>query len=148
MNKADSAVEDLERLAHELQERGEKAMAKRIERALAALEGDRRGSEVMTTGEAAQALGIRSVNTIKRWASDGLLEGFRRGGRVLVSRASVEAIKNHAALGKQVAFERELDEALSPFDIGDEPAPETSATWIGRRPWDHDAGRPARPAAG
>jgi len=145
MTKADTAVEDLERLAHELQERGEEAMAKRVVWAVTVLHGDRRRPELMTTGEAAQALEIRSVNTIKRWVSDGLLEGFRRGGRVLVTRASVEAIKNHSALGTQVAFERTLNEALSPFDIGDEPTLEVSAAWVGRRPWEQDSGRPAKP---
>jgi hypothetical protein len=44
----------------------------------------------MTTGQAARALGIASLNTIKSWVRAGLLEGFQRGGRVMVSRASVE----------------------------------------------------------
>ena len=44
----------------------------------------------MTTGEAAEALGIRSVNTIKRWAGEGLLEGFRRVARRTREQATTE----------------------------------------------------------
>ena len=140
MTKVEAAISELEQLAHDLLERGERGMARRVERAVSTLWQDREAPALMTTGEAAHALGIRSVNTIKRWASEGLLEGFRRGGRVLVSRASVEAMQQHSALSKQLSFERELDEALTPFDIGDDEAPEVSVTWSGRRPWEQDAG--------
>lgn len=41
-------------------------------------------------GAAARGLGVRSINTIKRWAREGRLDGVRRGGRLLVSAASVQ----------------------------------------------------------
>lgn len=141
MAKAATAIQDLKELARELEDRGDIKLAQRVDSAISAL-ADRRDTdtELMTTGAAAQELGISSVNTIKRWASQGLLEGFRRGGRVLVSRASVEKMKGLRPLSQQVAFERELDEALDPFDVGDEPVPELSMTWVGRKPWEQNAG--------
>ena len=142
MNAVNAAVQELKALARELEDRGDAQLARRIGRAISTLEAEQGRAELdlMTTGEAAQALGIRSVNTIKRWAAQGLLDGFRRGGRVLVSRASVEKLKGHKSLKQEIAFERKLDEALDPFDAGDEPIPELSMTWTGRKPWGQNSG--------
>lgn len=141
MTKTGTAIQDLKKLARELEARGDTNLAQRVDNAISTLL-DKRGAEpeLMTTGAAAQELGIRSVNTIKRWASEGRLEGFRRGGRVLVSRASVEKMKGHKSLSQEVAFERELDEALDPFDFGDEPVPEFFVSRTGRKPWEQSAG--------
>jgi len=136
------ALQELERLARELDDRGDRQLARRVDRVISALKAERGNAEsdLMTTGEATKALGIRSVNTIKRWAAQGLLDGFRRGGRILVSRASVEKMKGHKSLEQELVFERELDEALDPFDVGDEPIPELSSTWTGRKPWEQSTG--------
>lgn len=148
MSKAGTAIQDLKKVARELEDRGDSKLARRVGRAVAALlDGEETAPELLTTGEAAQELGIRSVNTIKRWASQGLLDGFRRGGRVLVSRASVEKMKGHTSVSQEIVFERELDEALDPFDFGDEPVPDLSATWVGRKPWEQNAGTRRNPAA-
>jgi len=48
--------------------------------------------ELVTTGEAARRLQVRSINTVKRWVAEGLLVGYRIGGRVLVTAASVDAV--------------------------------------------------------
>lgn len=97
---------------------------------------------LITTTEAAQVLGVRSVNTIKRWVREGLLEGYRRGGRVLVSRSSVEQMAQDSVVGRQRAYEQGLAAALAPFDIGDDvPAEELETmTQRGRAPWATDAG--------
>lgn len=149
MSRVKAAIADLRDLAHELEARGDAQLARRVERAITILQNDREPGEheLMTTGAAAQALGIRSVNTIKRWASQGLLEGVRRGGRVLVTHASVEKLKGHTSLDRQAAFERELDAALDPFDAGDEPIPDVSMTWTGRKPWEQRAGTGSRSSA-
>lgn len=98
---------------------------------------------MLTTTEAAQLLGIRSVNTIKRWASDGRLEGYRLGSRVLVSRPSVERMLNDAALSRQRSYEGKLDEALAPLDGDDEDVGAlTGGAHRGRTPW--SAGAAAR----
>ena len=46
----------------------------------------------LTTTEAARALGIRSVNTIKLWAKTGYLQGTRIGGRLLIPRVEIERL--------------------------------------------------------
>jgi excisionase family DNA binding protein len=142
MSVVDVAVQELKALARELEDRGDAQLARRVGRAISALEAEpgRAELDLMTTGEAAQSLGIRSVNTIKRWAAQGLLDGFRRGGRILVSRASVEKMKGHKSLKQEIAFERELDEALDPFDFGDESVPEFYVSRTGRKPWEQSAG--------
>jgi len=134
------ALEALETVQRRLADTGSLELAETMERALEALRDERGVHEptggVMTTGQAAQVLGVRSVNTIKRWAREGLLEGFRRGGRVLVSRRSVEHLIGSPSVAEQRAFEHRLDEDLGGF--GDDKAPELplNATWRGRRPWD------------
>ncbi len=142
MSAGGAAVDELKTLAQELKDRGDSQLARRVDRAISALKAEQGRAELdlMTTGEAAHALGIRSVNTIKRWAAQGLLDGFRRGGRVLVSRASVEKMKGHKSVKQEVTFERELDEALDPFDFGDEPVPEFFVSRTGRKPREQSAG--------
>ena len=47
----------------------------------------------MTTAEAARALGIRSVNTIKFWVKTGYLQGKRMGGRILIPRTEIDRLE-------------------------------------------------------
>ena len=142
MSEIEAAAHELEKLTRELRQRGDSDLAQKVNRVLAVLRAQPGAAQVgplMTTGQAAAALGIRSVNTIKRWARDGLLEGFRRGGRVLVSERSVRAMAEQDPLARERDFERELAEALEPFDAGDEPPPQSELTWRGRKPWEQGA---------
>jgi excisionase family DNA binding protein len=96
-------------VARRLGERGETELEREVESIIAEL--DRAKAPplgLMTTGEAARELGVRSVFTIKRWAREGILEGFRRGGRILITRESVERL----AQGPKVADERARDAQL------------------------------------
>jgi excisionase family DNA binding protein len=138
MDSVEQSLSRLEQLAQELECQGESALAARIGSEVTVLRAETAPPKLMTTGEAAEALGIRSVNTIKRWAQDGKLEGFRRGGRVLVSARSVAELAESSAIGHERAYERELDEALAPFDAGDGEIPELGLTWSGRKPWKPD----------
>lgn len=138
METTQAALAELSAIEAILRERGETALADRVTTARNSV-APRDGSitlELMTTGEAAKLLGIRSVNTIKRWAADGILVGFRRGGRVLVSRESVERLRDTEPIAEERDFEERLDAALAPFDMGDMPTPETGAAWEGRKPWE------------
>jgi excisionase family DNA binding protein len=133
-------VNRLDTVAERLRAEGRPDLAQEVLVAAAALRDDSAAApptDLLTTGDAARLLGIHSLNTIKRWAREGILDGYRRGGRVLVSRASVERLTSSPTLAEQRAYERRLDEALVPFDIGDEELPPTSATAVGRKPWDH-----------
>src|SRR5581483_656475 len=69
-------------------------------------------------------------------AREGLLEGFRRGGRVLVTRRSVEQLLRTPTVAAQQAYERELGEVLDAFDPGERPLPELGLTTAGRKPWE------------
>ena len=140
----EEAARDLEIVRQALQQEGRQDLAARLDRALAALGPADPGTrqDLMTTTEAARALGVRSVNTIKRWAHDGLLTGYRLGGRVLVTRESVDAMLRNAALTEHRRFERELDDVASTFDVIEEDAARLSDLEMprtGRKPWAHDA---------
>jgi excisionase family DNA binding protein len=138
METTQAALAELSAIEAILRERGDTALADRVTTARNSV-APRDGSitlELMTTGEAAKLLGIRSVNTIKRWAADGILVGFRRGGRVLVSRESVERLRDTEPIAEERDFEQRLDAALAPFDFSDMDSPRSNAMWIGRKPWE------------
>ena len=69
--------------------------------------------ELLTTGQAARALGVRSVNTVKQWVRQGTLEGVRRGSRLLVLRSSVDRLRDEGKVGHgasgDAARERDQD---------------------------------------
>lgn len=140
MGEAEAALSQLEDVSEELRQRGDDGLARRITEIGATLR--RQPAEparaLLSTGDAATMLGVRSVNTIKRWAREGLLEGYQVGGRVKVSKGSVEQMLKTPALSKQREYEREVTAALEPFDAGDEPV-ETDMAHMGRTPWDRVA---------
>jgi excisionase family DNA binding protein len=148
MTDLTQTVERLRETSDELKRRGIDDLARALDHAITDLNSSPllASANLMTTGEAARILGVRSVNTVKRWAADGILDGFRRGGRILVTRASVEALLNDARLARHKAREKELDEVLAIFDIGDEPLPPSEALWEGKKPWENHGER-ANPTA-
>jgi|ERR1035437_7279076 excisionase family DNA binding protein len=66
--------------------------AERIRTALREADQD----EYLTTAEAARALGIGSVNTIKAWVRTGYLAGTKAGGRTLIPRSEIERMEMDA----------------------------------------------------
>lgn len=94
------------------------------------------GSDLMTADEAARALGIRSLNTVERWARERLLEGSLRGGHMMISRKSVDSMLASPALARQREYERNLAEVLDAVDAGDDPLPPMDMAHRGRKPWD------------
>ena len=135
MSDLAQTVDQLRETRDELERRGIDDLARSLDQAIADLSAPSAMTPtpggLMTTGEAARLLGIRSVNTIKRWAADGLLEGYRRGARILVTRSSVDAMLSDSRLERFKARQRELDEVLSIFDAGDEPLPQSDVLWEG-----------------
>ena len=131
-------LDRLENVAACLRAQGQAELAQQVSAAVAEMRREPPPSppDFLTTGEAASLLGVRSLNTIKRWVLDGLLEGYRRGGRVLVTRASVERLASSPTLAQQRAWEQRVDAALAPFDADDEPLPDSGNAASGGKPWD------------
>ena len=92
--------------------------------------------ELIGTDEAAKLLGIGSASTVMAWARHKLLEGFNVGGRVKVSRRSVDRLLGSEVLAREQEYERELAEVLEAFDAGDIELPPSDVSSRGRAPWD------------
>jgi excisionase family DNA binding protein len=134
MSRSRPITSRLEDVAKRLGERGEAELEREVESIIADLDRVKTPpSGFMTTGEAARELGVRSVFTVKRWAREGLLEGFRRGGRILITRESVERLARGPRVADERARDARLVSDLEAFDVGDELAPPTP--WPGRKPW-------------
>ena len=138
-------VQALENVVKQLHQRGASDLAAKVRLVADDLRAEEQPItfDLITTGDAAELLGVRSINTIKRWVREGLLEGHQRGGRVMVTRASVQRLVDAPPVAEQQAFERDLASTIAPFEgrEGDDELP-TSDTWDGRKPWDPHA--PAR----
>jgi excisionase family DNA binding protein len=144
MSQSEDAREKLGTLIEKVRKRGDAELADELRSVLASLkvEASAPAEDLLSTGEAAGILGVRSINTVKRWAREGLLEGFRVGGRVKISRQSVAAFRDHPVTKEQQAFERRVDEVMAPFDVSAEEAREIadeSMTGLGAVPWDRVA---------
>lgn len=84
-----TTLKTLSELEREMSRAGRSAEEDALREAVRALA--RRREEFLTTGEAAERLGI-SIPTVKRWIERGALLGGPVGGRWLVSRESVEQL--------------------------------------------------------
>lgn len=141
MNSTQTIETKLEGISRKLEEQGNEDLAQEIKEVVGLL---RRPSEaieppggVITTGEAARMLGVRSINTVKRWAKEGLLEGFRRGGRIVISRRSVERMLQSPEVAEQRALESDLSASLEPLATEEEVL--SVLPWAGHKPWARDA---------
>ena len=83
--------------------------------------------EYLTTTEAAHALGIRSVNTLKLWIKTGYLRGKKIGGRMLIPRTEIarleddERVRAMRTIGRlhQESWDLGRDEGLTPDELQD-----------------------------
>lgn len=48
------------------------------------------GTVFVTTGEAMKLLSVKSINTVKAWAEQGYIDGYRKGQRIVVSVDSID----------------------------------------------------------
>ncbi len=111
-----------------------KAATDKLKRALR--EADRRS--LLTTAEAAAALGIRSINTVKRWVKIGYINGVQRNGRTMIPVSEVERIRDDDRVRAQRALSK-LQEEIADFDgdgLTDEEMEGLRTTRPGRPPWE------------
>ncbi|HWE64855.1 MAG TPA: helix-turn-helix domain-containing protein [Chloroflexota bacterium] len=110
-----------------------KAAADTLKRALR--EADAR--TLLTTAEAASALGIRSINTIKRWVKTGYIHGVQRNGRTLIPGSEIERIQNDDRVRDQRTLSN-MHEEIADFgrELTDAEMQALKATRPGRPPWE------------
>lgn len=104
---------------------------------MARLRGILRPERMLTTGEAGEMLGIRSVNTIKAMISHGDLRGEKQGGRWLVPISAVEEAAQLRKVQIVQAMERAMDE-LGDFgrEMTEDEMEEMHAARPGTYPWE------------
>ena len=91
---------------------------------------------LLTTAEAADALGVRSVNTIKYWVKTGYIHGVKRNGGAMIPRSEVDRIMDEDRV-RQMRSAAELDEMASELGrpMTDDEMRELSASRPGKLPW-------------
>lgn len=117
-----------------------------LQTTLEALEDDR--AELLTTTQAAEALGIGSINTVKSWVKTGYLTGVMRGTRTLIPRSEIARIHDSERAQRIRVAEHYHD--LSADLGGDEPLSQDELDALdagrpGTLPWERDPAQ-RRPA--
>ena len=112
-----------------------RAAADTLKRALR--EAEARG--LLTTAEAAEALGIRSINTVKRWVKIGYIHGVKRNERTMIPVSEVERIQNDDRVRAQRALSKlheEIADFGGPDGLTQDEMDGLRAGRPGRLPWE------------
>lgn len=132
--------EDIEKALHivesgQIPEPARGALQETLTRALHQTEAD---SDWLSTGEAAEILGVKSINTIKAWCKTGYIKGAQVGGRVKIPRSEVERIRDSDPV-RAVRASDKLHEASSELGADGNLTPQQvhdlAASRPGTLPW-------------
>lgn len=96
------------------------------------------GHDLLTTTQAAAALGVKSVNTVKYWCKIGYIHGLKRNGRTLIPLSEIERIKDDDRVRVIRAADRlddETEDLGGPEGLSDEELRALSASRPGTLPW-------------
>lgn len=129
---------DLEEARARLREGDADRALDTVDRALRALDGER----LLTTTEAAQALGIRSVNTLKALVRTEGVHTVSHGNRMMIPLAEIERIQGSERVRGIRASDRMHDatEWLGrDGGLSEEELEDLEAGRPGRLPWEDDA---------
>lgn len=106
-----------------------------VDRALHAIEDTR----LLTTTQAAELLGVRSVNTLKLLVRRSGIHYELHGNRMMIPIRELERIQQSPEVRGIRASDRAhdvMDETAPPVELSDEELDELEATRPGRPPWE------------
>ena len=140
MSITEQLRKDLQTVIEQAEAGNTAEVVRTAQKALHELSGDR----LLTTTEAAEALGVRSINTVKLWCRSGFLSNVQRGNRTMIPLAEIERVRNDERVRDIRAADR-LHDASSDFGVSggltEEEMQQLSATRPGRLPWQTPRGQ-------